>query len=305
MRTLNNLFVAASLSIGLLLAGCSGNNSPSTAPTNPSQNSKLSWTNSANGTEVLDSSGTPYYFSASTGCMFNNNSNLGPTNFCLTPSTSQTSGYAYYGATGCTSPASNSACNTPTFDVVLTNNPSGTGCIAVLGNGSSDPTAIAGTLSVVDTNGSFTIGGGTSATAYKTYWDGAIPICGGSSMYEGTYTSTDTSAASFANGWTVANGSCVTPYPKPTTRNSGAPFVSFTIDSGGIIDSEGSNDKLIGIVASPASSTVINSSAVAVGGDCTPIVNITGVTQNTANKWVFTGTELFAGASTPFTAVQN
>ncbi len=276
------------------MSGCGGSSSSGTSPTQTSANSELSWSGSANGSIVLDANGTPYYFSATTGCMFNKNSNAGPANFCLTPSTSQSSGYTYYGSTGC--PSGDSACTTPTFDVVLTNNPSGAGCIAVLGNGSSSPTAIAGAITVVDTNGSFTVGGGSSATAYKTYWDGAIPICGGSSVYAGTYTSTNYSAT----GWTTANGSCVTPYPPPTTRSGN---ITLTIDSGGIIDSDTS--KLIGVVASPVSATVLNSSAVAVGGNCTPEVSIASVTQNAAGKWVFSGSEIFAGVTTPFSATQN
>ncbi len=294
MRTLNVFFTAVILSTGLLLTGCGGSSSSGTTPTQPSANSDLSWSGSANGTNVLDANGTPYYFSAKTGCMFDKNTNIGPANFCLTPSTSQSSGYTYYGATGC--PSGDSACTTPTFDVVLTNNPSGVGCIAVLGNGSSSPTAIAGNITVVDTNGSFTVGGGTSATAYKTYWDGAIPICGGSSTYAGTYTSTNYSAS----GWTTANGSCVTQSPPPTTRSGS---LTLTIDSGGIIDSEAS--KVIGIVASPASTTTMQANAVAVGADCTPMINITSATQNSSNKWVFSGTEVFAGVSTPFTATEN
>ena len=296
MRTRNAFFAAVSLSIGLLLAGCGGSSTGGTTPTPPTSNSELSWSGSSNGTYVLDANGTPYYFSAKTGCMFDKNDNYGPANFCLTPSTSQTSGYTYYGATGCTNPASNSACNTPTFDVVLTNNPSGAGCIAVLGNGSSSPTAIAGAITVVDTNGSFTIGGGTSATAYKAYWDGAIPICGGNNIYAGTYVSTDYAT----NGWATANGRCVTQSPPPATRSGSA---TLTIDSGGIIDSDAG--QLIGLIATPISSTGITGIQLAVGADCTPMLNFTSVTQNTSGKWVFTGTESLAGDSTPFTMTQQ
>ncbi len=295
MSTRNAFFAAVSLSIGLLLAGCGGSStSGGTTPTPPTSNSELSWSGSSNGTYVLDANGTPYYFSAKTGCMFDKNDNYGPANFCLTPSTSQTSGYTYYGATGCTNPASNSACNTPTFDVVLTNNPSGAGCIAVLGNGSSNPTAIAGAITVVDTNGSFTIGGGTSATAYRTYWDGAIPICGGNNIYAGTYVSTNYSTFSYLIG-----GSCV--LTSQTTTRSGN--LTLTIDSGGIIDSDAS--KVIGIVASPANTTTMQAATAVVGTNCTPVVNITSVTQNASNKWVFAGSEVFAGVTTPFSATQQ
>ena len=294
MRTRNVFFAALTLSIGLLLAGCGGSSTGGTTPTPPASNSELSWSGSSNGTNVLDANGTPYYFSAKTGCMFNKNDNYGPANFCLTPSTSQTSGYTYYGATGC--PANDSACTTPTFDVVLTNNPSGAGCIAVLGNGSSNPTAIAGNITVVDTNGSFTIGGGTSATAYKSYWDGAIPICGGNNIYAGTYVSTTYAT----NGWVDIGGRCTTQSPPPTTRSGG---LTLTIDSGGVIDSDSS--QLIGIVATPVSATTITSIALAVGANCTPTINITSATQNTSGKWVLSGSETLAGDSTPFTATEQ
>ncbi len=294
MRACTVVFSAVILSFGVFIAGCGKGNSASGGST--TQSRELSWSGSSNGAYVLDTHGTPYYFSAKTGCMFDKNDNNGPVNFCLTPSTSQSSGYMLSGATGCANPASNTACNAATFDVVLTNNPSGAGCVAVLGNGSSSPTAIAGSIAVVHTDGSFTIGGGTSATAYKTYWDGTIPLCGGSSTYAGTYTSTNYSAS----GWTTANGSCVMQSPPPTTRSGS---LTLTIDSGGIIDSETS--KVIGIVASPANTTTMQAAAVAVGGNCTPIVNITSATQNGSNKWVFAGTETFAGVSTPFTMTQQ
>ncbi len=294
MRACTVVFYAVILSLGVFIAGCGKSNSASGGST--AQSGKLSWSGSSNGTIVLDTHGTPYYFSAKTGCMFDKNDNNGPANFCLTPSTSESSGYMLSGATGCANPASNTACNTATFDVVLTNNPSGAGCIAALGNGSSSPTTIAGSIAVAHTDGSFTIGGETSATAYKTYWDGTIPICGGSSTYAGTYTSTNYSAS----GWTTANGSCVMQSPPPTTRSGS---LTLTIDSGGIIDSEGS--KLIGIVASPANTTTLQAAAVAAGGNCTPGITITNVTKSESGKWAFSGTEVFAGVSTPFTMTQN
>lgn len=296
MYTRNVFFAAVILSIGTLLSGCGGSSASSTSPTPTSSNAELSWSGSANGTYVLDSSGTPYYFSAKTGCMFDKNSNSGPANFCLTPSTSQTSGYTYTGATGCTNPSSNSACNTPQFDVVLTNNPAGTGCIAVLGNGNSSATTIAGAMSVTDTNGSFDIGGTATPSAYKAYWDGAIPICSGNNVYVGTYVSTDYAA----NGWIVANGQCDTQFPPPTTRSG---TLTLTIDSGGIIDSDAS--KIIGIVANPANTTTMQAAAVTVGANCTPMVTITSVTQNSSSKWVFAGTEALAGLTTPFSATQQ
>jgi len=332
-------FCAFSISIvfafTVALAGCGVHSgSPSTTPT-PSPDSDLSWANSANGTTVLDSSGTPYYFSAATGCMYNKNSKVGPDNFCLTPSTSQSTGYTYYGATGCTNPGSNSACNTATFDVLLTNNPSGTGCIAVLGNGTSSPTVLAAYLSVVENNNSFAISGiqdlngyvgavVPSATGYKTYWNGAIPDCGGSNTYAGTYTSTTYATSN----WQQFEGNCLTPTPVNTNargslvggdRNAdrrasvtSSPNVAarsgnltFTIDSGGIIDSEGSY--LSGLVGSPVTTTVIDGAYVLPNGGpgCTPIVSITSATQNTAGKWIFAGTEAFAEVTTPFTATQN
>ncbi|HUZ05726.1 MAG TPA: hypothetical protein VMU62_10240 [Acidobacteriaceae bacterium] len=251
---------------------------------------------SSNSIYVLDAKGTPYYFSAKTGCMFDKNNNNGPANFCLTPSTSQSSGYMLSGSTGCANPASNTACNIANFAVVLTNNPSGAGCIAVLGTGGSSPTAIAGSIAVVDADGSFTIGGGTAATAYKTYWNGAIPICGGNNIYAGTYTSTNYSAS----GWTTANGSCVLQSPPPTTRSGS---LTLTIDSGGIIDSETS--KVIGIVASNANTTTMQAAAVATGSNCTPGITIASVTKSGSGKWAFSGTETFAGVSTPFTMTQN
>lgn len=294
MRKANTAGIVALLFVCLLLSGCGSTGSSGTSPTQTTQNSDLSWTGSSNQTIVLDANGVPYYFRASTGCMLGKNNNLGPANFCLTPSSSQASGYAPYGATGC--PSGDSACTTSTFNVVLTNNPAGTGCIAVLGNGSSNPNVVAGAITVTDTNGSFTIGGGPSATAYKTYWDGAIPICGGSSVYAGTYTSSDYSAT----GWTTANGSCVTPYPPPTARSGSATLI---IDSGGIVDSEAS--KLIGIIGTPVSASTIVSTAVAVGANCTPTITNISMAQNASGKWLLSGTEVFAGVSTPFSAAEN
>ena len=159
MRACNVVFSALILSLGVFLAGCGKSNSASDASV--VQSGKLSWVSSSNSIYVLDAKGTPYYFSAKTGCMFDKNNNNGPANFCLTPSTSQSSGYMLSGSTGCANPASNTACNIANFAVVLTNNPSGAGCIAALGTGGSSPTAIAGSIAVVDADGSFTIGGGT------------------------------------------------------------------------------------------------------------------------------------------------
>ncbi|MGH7241287.1 MAG: hypothetical protein ACREGB_03260, partial [Candidatus Saccharimonadales bacterium] len=120
-----------------LLAACGSGGSPSSGGgVSSSSNSYLTWSGNANGAIVIDANGNEYEFSSTTGCMYlANGSGGGPANFCLTADSSSPTGYASYGPTNCLNPQSNSECSTASFNVELTNNPTGSGCIAVLGNG--------------------------------------------------------------------------------------------------------------------------------------------------------------------------
>ena len=242
MRTRTGFFatVTLTLSMGLLLAGCGGSSTSGSGPTQPSASSELSWSGSANGTSVLDANGISYYFSAKTGCMFNQSNNYGPANFCLSPSTAQTSGFAYYGPTGCTNPTNNSACDSGSFAVVLTNNPSGTGCIAVLSSGTAT-SATGEALAVTNVTGGFDILTSTTATAFTAYWNGMVPICGGSSPYVGTYTGTAPASSTYCHIVEGQFGGTTTPCA-----------VNFTIDSGGVINAQKPASGLGGISGSIA-----------------------------------------------------
>ena len=237
MRARQFVLIAGIFSLISLLAGCGGSSSSSTPPPT-SSNAELSWQGSSNGTYVMDANGISYYFSAKTGCMFSKSNNSGPANFCLTPTTAQTSGYAYYGATGCTNPTNNSACDSGSFAVVLTNNPLGTGCIAVLSSGTAT-SATGEALAVTSVTGGFDVLTSTTASAFTAYWNGMVPICGGSSPYVGTYTGTAPASSTYCH---IVEGQ----FSGPTT----ACTVNFTIDSGGVINAQKPANGLGGISGS-------------------------------------------------------
>ncbi len=293
-----------------LLAGCGGGSMMPPGSSHPV--GTFSWPNNANGSMVLDATGNQFYFGATSGIMYQANTNIQLSNFTISPKAAQTGVYPVTGNEGFCSPGICPALGLP-FDVMLTNNPAGSGCMAVLASNifsfseNFPPTFLTPDFFMGMTISTAPYGFSTSTTtvtAYKTYWAGNLPICGGSSPYVGTYTSTDTSSASFASGWTTSNGTCVA-QSSSTSRNTGPPYVAFTIDSGGVVDSETS--KIVGSIVTPITNSVLASPYVGSLHDatCAPVVSITNATQNASNKWVFTGTETFAGVSTPFTATQQ
>lgn len=268
--------------------------------------------NNANGADILDASGNAYYFDTHSQ-MHQAGTNTLLSNFWLNWSPPEPATYPLPGAEdSCGSIVICPGFVTP-FEVILTNNPAGADCIAVLAtyvNASTSPPPLSGweteyflPLSVNPASyGSASIA--KTVTAYKTYWNGNIPICGGNSPYAGSYTSTDTSSAAFASGWTLSNGKCVAQSPI-TSRDTGAPYVNFTIDSGGAVDSESSH--ITGSMNTPVNQSSIIGAAVGSQTDasCIPVVNVTSMTQNSAGKWMLEGTENFAGQTTPFDATQN
>ena len=304
MRSYTMVRVLLVLAGSSLLLGCGGGAMGTQPPASAQQ-----MPNNANGATVLDASGGRFYFSAKGG-LYQVGTNTSLSNFGLSPQEIQAGQYPLQGSEGYCSPGVCAAL-VSLFDVVLTKNPAGAGCVAVLAiNG------IQGSLPRLSVYPTFFMGltistapYGFSApsktvTAYKTYWNGNIPICGGNSPYAGAYTSTDTSSAAFASGWTLSGGKCVA-QTQITSRDTGAPYVNFTIDSGGVVDSESS--QITGSMNTPVNTSSIIGAVVASQTDasCTPVVNVTSMTQNSAGKWVLVGTESFAGQTTPFDATQN
>ena len=262
----------------LLLAACSGGGGSSSS----GGGAWLIWNNSGNGTIVLDANGNQYEFQATNGCMYLRNGNVGPANFCLTTDASSQTGYANYGATNCSSPSSNSNCNTASFDVVLTTNPSGSGCIAVLGNGGATSVVVY-PLSV--TSGSvnqpgFSIQQVTSASSFTLYWNGIIPICGGNNPYVGNYL--------FEGGSFIGNNAIV------------------TVDSGGVIDYNGGvDDQASGSINSNGSGGFTSYGAFPAQQWFTCTIN--NAAKNANGLWVISGgcTNNVAGGSTGFTMTEQ
>lgn len=277
----------------VLCAACSSGGSSGGAD-GGSGNAFLTWADSANGVTVVDANGASFHFDAD-GCMYSSTTQLGPTGFCLTRSASSPTGLAAYGPTDCSNPTTNTDCDAASFDVLLTNDPAGANCIAVIGNGSA--TAIESMpLAVTQSNGSFLIQTNTSPSAYKAYWNGAIPGCGGSNPYAGSYTSTTTSAT--PSGYVVTQSGCATT-GSPTSQNTGAPFVTLTIDSAGVIDSDAL--KITGTVSATGTGTFTSPDLSGIGdARCTPTFTITAATQGAGGKWTITGTEALAGTTYPF-----
>jgi hypothetical protein len=276
--------VSVSVSL-LLLAACGGGGSGGGA-------AYLSWTDSDNGTVVLDANGDAFQFSASTGCMFSKTNGLGPASFCLSQSSGSSTGFSAYGPTDCSSPSSNPACDAASFSVALTNDPAKAGsCIAVLTNGTSSSTSES-PLAVTSVAGGFDITTASSATAWTGYWNDVVPICGGSSPYAGTYAGEYLNVGYVVSGVAsicvgVSNGSGQLPSPNQST--------TLTVDSGGIINDD--TNKLTGTIGSQGSGQFIAPSVAANSSSstCVPTVTITGAAKNPSGKWVLAGTETFAG----------
>lgn len=254
------------------LVACGNGKGISTSSSNGS-NASLTWVDNTNGNIVIDASGNQYIFSSASGCMYLKNNSEGPENFCLSADASSSTGYANYGATNCSNPSSNTDCNTAGFDVVLTNNPSGKGCIAVLGNGGANAIAV-NPLSI--TSGSvnqsgFLIQSVKIATAFILYDEasyspgnlGLIPICGGSNPYAGTYLY-------------EASGYC----PSPDIASN----ETLTIDSGGIIFSAA--DDTWGVITSSGSGS-FDDNFPNRGGF---VHTFTGATKGANNLWMLSGT---------------
>lgn len=227
----------------------------------------ITWSGSVNGNLVEDANGNDYQFDQSDGCMFGANTSVGPQGFCLTASGG---GYAHYGATNCSNPGNNSLCNTASFNVMNTDNPAGGGCIAVLAAGGAN-TLTAQVLSVSNTGSGFDIQAGTRAGAFTVYWNGFVPVCGGSNPYEGTYQYGSTGVLAPGTGCTQQ------------FNNVGAGSNPVTIDSGGVINQDAA--EFSGTISSTGTGGF---SAASVGGG-TLGFTITGATK-TSGKWVISGT---------------
>ncbi len=306
MGILQRTLVLLTLAFASLLAGCGGGilgTASKTAEQLP---------NNANGATILDANGNQFYFDTH-GAMHQAGTNTLLSNFQLNWQPSQPGTYPLPGVVGVCGAVPRCPGPVTPMDIVLTNNASGSGCMAVLaiqaGFSINPPTfnnweteSFLGVSVNPASYGSAKVS--TTATAYKTYWNGDIPLCGGSSPYAGTYTSTDTSSAAFASGWTISNGKCVA-QTKITSRDTGAPYVSFLIDSGGAVDSE--SIQITGSINTPVDQSAMIGADVGSQTDtsCTPMISVTGITQNSTGKWVLTGTESFAGQTTPFDATQN
>ena len=227
----------------------------------------LAWSGNVNNTIVEDANGNAFKFDASNGCMFGANTLVGPSGFCLTPAGSS---YAAYGATNCSNPSSNSLCNTATFDVMLTDNPGGSGCISVLSAGGAN-ILTAQALAVTDTGSGFNIQAGTSAGAFTVYWNGYVPVCGGSSDYQGNYTYASTGVLPPGTG-------CTQQFNSPAL-----PGTFVTIDSGGVIDHDGA--EIIGVIADGGTGS-FTAQDVFGGALKFTITSVTG----SSGSWVISGT---------------
>lgn len=257
----------------------------------------LTWTPSTNGKVVLDANGNSFEFQSSTGCMYSVQTMIGPDGFCLAASASSGTGYASYGATNCVNPSTNSDCNTATFDVIGTDNPSGTGCIAVLANGGASAltgvalgvTTAANVVSLIQTT--------KSPGAYKVYWNGIVPACGGTNPYAGSYTSTTTAEKPY--GWVSDEGGCVL----SSANQEESPFLTVTVDSVGTIDND--TLQITGTLASDGTgSFVYPTQASSTNADCIPTFTITGVTGSKGH-WVIAGTEAFGNQTIPFSLTEQ
>ena len=241
--------------LSLVLGGCGTGSSSSSGG-----GAYLSWVGSVNGAIVLDASGNQYEFSAASGCLISVNTQSAPQGFCLTPGGSS-GGFAPTGPTGCSNPSSNADCNSASFAVQLTDNSSKTGCIAVLSNGTASSGLANQALAVTDTSIGFLVQVATP-TAFTAYWNGDIPVCGGSNPYAGMYSST---------------------YACP---GGGTPFgVTFTgtyiIDSGGEITN--APPQLFGTIDSTGAGSITHKDA-----NQLEVMTISGATQDSNGKWVIT-----------------
>jgi hypothetical protein len=250
----------------LTLAACGAGTTSDTG--GGSGSSYVSWSGNENGTEVLDANGNSYKFDSADGCMYGTHTSVGPSGFCLTPTSS---GYAFYGPTNCSNPGSNSLCNTASFTVVLTNEPV-SGCMAVLTAGNSS-SVTAKALAVTSNGNGFNIQSDTTATAFTVYWNGYVPICGGSNPYQGSYTLAVTGPT-----FGPSEGCDI-------DTNVGG---TFTIDSGGVIN----NDKgATGIIKSDGKGDFyVNTFDPIYGGSGVAHITIDSVTKNSSGKWVLSGT---------------
>lgn len=265
VRRLSCSILAAALLA--LIAACGSSSSSSSDNGGDSSPSFVSWTGSVNDTLVLDANGNDFKFDASDGCMFGANTAVGPAGFCLTVIGS---GYAASGATNCSDPANNSLCDTGTFKVLLTDNPAGGGCIAVLSAGAAG-SVTAQVLAVSNTGSGFDIQTGTSAGAFTVHWNGFVPICGGSNQYAGSYQYASTGVLGPGIGCTQQ------------FNNVGAANNLTSIDSGGVINNDSAEFSGLIAAAGTGSFTAQGTS----GGTLTFTIN--SVSQ-AGGKWTIAGT---------------
>lgn len=270
----------------LTLAACGSSSSSSDG--GGSGTTYVSWPGNSNGSVVQDANGNGYRFDDSDGCMFGTSSNVGPQGFCLT---SGGSGYLHYGPTNCSNPGNNSLCDTASFAVVLTNDPGGAGCIAVLTAGdSSSVTALS--LAVTNTGNGFNIQSGKTAAAFTVYWNGLVPICGGSNPFEGSYT-LDVTPPSLGSG-----SGC-----ELDTLTAG----TYTIDSGGVIDDDKGESS--GTIKSDGTGSFgVTTVDPIQGGSSVTTISIASATKNASGKWVLSGTDFpfcVGFNANPWTLTQN
>lgn len=248
----------------------------------------LTWIGSTSGDVVLDANGNAFVFEASTGCAYGRVTDVGPQGFCLTPSGSSPTGYVAYGPTDCSTPSTNTECSVAGFSVTLTQNPAGSGCIAVLADGSATVSVGLQSLAVTSVAAGFTITTTAAPTAYKAYWNGVIPLCGLSNPFAGSYAGnvwawdcpagSTLSSSQGTPAAPVCNQSGTTVPAVAQTASSST--LSFTIDSGGQLDDDAT--KVSGVAEAGGVGTVI---AVSGRGSYT----VTTATQGSGGKWTLGG----------------
>jgi len=241
----------------------------------------LAWPGNENGADVQDALGNHYQFVASTGCVdVPVSASQRVTSFCLKPNAATPSGYESWGATGCTGYFGTDRvhCDAGSFGVYLTHVPGNpSACMAVFGT-TLEPSVSGTALDLnYDGNAPVPVQGETTTTvfSYTAYWDGTIPICGGTNPYAGTYTGDAAYAAS------VENGACVA-----SAGGAAHEALQFQIDSGGLIDDDGL--EVSGSIDSTGAGSFTQQ---ALGlSQCNGAFTITSASQNSAGKWVLSGT---------------
>jgi hypothetical protein len=242
----------------------------------------LTWAGSDNDTFVYDALGNGYQFSGSNGCIdLPVYGNTGP-GLCLRVATP--TAYATWGDTFCGYSRGAPDCDSDGFGVYLTNEPgrvatllaaSGTTtnppkCMAVLGT--STGTSVTGkALNVFYSGENWRLFDVVLATPiiFSAYWDGTIPICGGSSQYVGTYVGTATYTQS------VDDTTCVS-----SAGGESHETLQVTVDSGGVINDD--SLRVTGIIKADGTGEFTQQCA-------SEAFTITSSSRNADGKWVLSG----------------